>query len=63
MVNTVAIQPDNAGQRQLQCIAQATGGQYFPVPTTTVLADQLARAIGICSVAYNPPPRRSIAGG
>jgi Ca-activated chloride channel family protein len=51
VINTVAVQADNNGQRQLQCIAHATGGAYFPAPTTTALADQIAQALGICPVA------------
>ena len=59
VVNTVAIQPDNNGERQLQCIAHATGGVYFPVPAITALADQVARAMEICPIAYLPQGRPS----
>lgn len=64
VINTVAIQADNKGQQQLQCIAHATGGDYFPVPTVTALADKIAEAIGICPVAYLPPgrPTKTVAG-
>jgi Ca-activated chloride channel family protein len=58
VINTVGFQADARGRRQLQCIAMASGGQYFPVPTVVQLPDKITQALGVCPVAIGPPPRR-----
>jgi Ca-activated chloride channel family protein len=63
VVNAVAIQADDKGQQQLQCISRATGGEYFPVPTTTVLADAIEQALDVCPVAEQWPLPPTVAAG
>jgi Ca-activated chloride channel family protein len=57
VINTVALQPDIQGRRQLQCIAKATGGEYFAVPTAAQLQDKVMQALGICPIALLPSSR------
>jgi Ca-activated chloride channel family protein len=57
VINTVGFGTDVQGGRQLQCIARASGGQYFPVPVAVQLQDKLMQALGICPIALGPTRR------
>ena len=57
VINTIGLGVDVQGGRQLQCIAAASGGQYFNVPIAAQLQDRLMQALGICPVAMLPSRR------
>jgi Ca-activated chloride channel homolog len=58
VINTVGFQADRLGRLQLQCIAEASGGQFFNAPTAVQLTDQLLLALGVCTVVQNPTKPR-----
>jgi Ca-activated chloride channel family protein len=53
VINTVGFQVDRPGRSQLQCIAAATGGQYFNAPVAIQLTNRLLDALGVCTIAGN----------
>jgi Ca-activated chloride channel family protein len=57
VINTIGLGVDVRGGRQLQCIAKASGGQYYAVPVAAQLQDKLIQALGICPVALGPTLR------
>jgi Ca-activated chloride channel family protein len=54
VINTIGFGTSVQGSRQLQCIAKATGGEYYAVPVAAQLQDKLMQALGICPVALGP---------
>jgi Ca-activated chloride channel family protein len=60
IINTIGFLSDIHGARELQCIALASGGQFFSVRTAARLADTLLQAFGVCPIALGPPPRGGV---
>jgi Ca-activated chloride channel family protein len=54
VINTVGFLADRDARRQLQCIADATGGQYFHVSVTIGLQEKLEEAFAGCPIAVLP---------
>jgi Ca-activated chloride channel family protein len=57
VINTVGFQVDRPGRSQLQCIAAATGGQYFNAPVALQLTNRLLDALGVCTIASHEARR------
>jgi Ca-activated chloride channel family protein len=57
VINTIGFLADRDARRQLQCVADATGGQYFHVPVNIGLQEKLDEAFAGCPIAAAPTER------
>jgi Ca-activated chloride channel family protein len=62
-IHTIGFLADRNARRDLQCVAQATGGQYFDVPVALQLVETLKGLLNDCPVAIGPTARPSSLSG
>jgi Ca-activated chloride channel family protein len=53
-IHTIGFLADRNARRDLQCVAQATGGQYFDVPVALQLTQTLRGLLSDCPIAALP---------
>jgi Ca-activated chloride channel family protein len=53
-IHTIGFLADRSARRELQCIAQATGGRYFDVPVALQLSETLNGLLAGCPIAALP---------